>query len=511
MASVYKRAGAKKYTITYKDHNGKRRELLGCADKQASEKIANKLEADVMYRKRGLIDPAQEKLAENDRRSLEECVEAFRDYLDSKGGTDKHIAGTISYILAIIRECNFTTPATLDANRVTEYLARLRRSGFNTRTYNTKRGLITVKVPFGVRAYNAHITAIKSFTRWLHTTGQSRADAMITLKRDTKGERMDKRHPRRAMTDGEIAHLIHAAENGPDYMNMTGHDRAVLYRLALGTGFRALELRSLTPANFDLADKNNATATVLACYSKRGRDDHQVIRAELAELMAGYIMETRKHPNTRLFDMPEKNSEMIKADLERARTLWIKEAKTDAEREGRERSDFLRYKDSNGLAADFHALRHTFITNLARAGVSPKVAQTLARHSTITLTMDRYTHILNGDLRTALNQLPDFCQEGQELQKTGTDDQSPPGGLQRRLQHLNCPEGQNPSLPVMGETADDLPYAENQESVILSRNDPSDPVYQDLSLPATPEPSTASRRSRTYDPLIKSQLLYQLS
>ena len=40
--------------------------------------------------------------------------------------------------------------------------------------------------------------------------------------------------------------------------------------------------------------------------------------------------------------------------------------------------------------ADFHALRHTFVSNLANS----KMAQPLARHSTITLTMDRYTHSL---------------------------------------------------------------------------------------------------------------------
>ncbi len=40
-----------------------------------------------------------------------------------------------------------------------------------------------------------------------------------------------------------------------------------------------------------------------------------------------------------------------------------------------------------------HALRHTFISNLARAGIHPKTAQALARHSTITLTLDRYSHV----------------------------------------------------------------------------------------------------------------------
>jgi integrase len=42
---------------------------------------------------------------------------------------------------------------------------------------------------------------------------------------------------------------------------------------------------------------------------------------------------------------------------------------------------------------DFHALRHSYITHLARLGVHPKHAQQLARHSTITLTMQAYTHL----------------------------------------------------------------------------------------------------------------------
>ena len=51
------------------------------------------------------------------------------------------------------------------------------------------------------------------------------------------------------------------------------------------------------------------------------------------------------------------------------------------------------YVDVNGLFADFHALRHTFITNLGRHGVPLVAAQKLARHSTPVLTAARYTHI----------------------------------------------------------------------------------------------------------------------
>ena len=63
---------------------------------------------------------------------------------------------------------------------------------------------------------------------------------------------------------------------------------------------------------------------------------------------------------------------------------------------------------------DFHALRHTFITNLAQAGVHPKTAQALARHSTITLTMDRYTHALQEDQTRALDVLPSLRGRGDD-------------------------------------------------------------------------------------------------
>jgi hypothetical protein len=80
------------------------------------------------------------------------------------------------------------------------------------------------------------------------------------------------------------------------------------------------------------------------------------------------------------------------------------------------------YRDENGRVADFHCLRHSFITNLASGGIHPKVAQTLARHSTIGLTMDRYTHQYAGDEVAALDVLPDLDAPTIETAKaTGTD------------------------------------------------------------------------------------------
>jgi len=87
-------------------------------------------------------------------------------------------------------------------------------------------------------------------------------------------------------------------------------------------------------------------------------------------------------------------------------------------------------RDEAGRVIDFHALRHTFITRLARSGVTPKVAQALARHSTITLTLDRYAHMALADTSKALAILPaiptgDTAEgpedEAQQVAATGTD------------------------------------------------------------------------------------------
>ena len=59
---------------------------------------------------------------------------------------------------------------------------------------------------------------------------------------------------------------------------------------------------------------------------------------------------------------------MIQRDLKAARDTWVEEAGGDAERKVREESDFLRYVDDSGRFADFHALRHSFISLITQGG-----------------------------------------------------------------------------------------------------------------------------------------------
>jgi hypothetical protein len=113
---------------------------------------------------------------------------------------------------------------------------------------------------------------------------------------------------------------------------------------------------------------------------------------------------------------------MMRADLEQARNEWLAaDSLSDEERANREKSDFLKYQDSSGRFADFHANRHTFITNLSRAGVSAKTAQTLARHSDVRLTLGVYSHTNMAEKKEAISRL------GGLWERFGSDSESQSG------------------------------------------------------------------------------------
>jgi len=54
---------------------------------------------------------------------------------------------------------------------------------------------------------------------------------------------------------------------------------------------------------------------------------------------------------------------------------------------------------------DFHALRHSFVSALAAAGVGPKELQELARHSDPRLTLGVYAHARPARLAAAVETL----------------------------------------------------------------------------------------------------------
>ena len=394
MASLFKRDGKGPWRIAYADWDPKtgrkrrREHSTQQGDKSIAAQEAARLEAEARQhkqeaddltelRRRGLSDPVAERLADHSLTPLTTHLEAYRAVLEGKGDTADHIATTVSACRAIIAACGFVFPSDLDPVAVSRWVTGQRKPPKATGDGKER------KAP-APRTINRKLGALKSFSRWLWETERIRTDPMVQVHK-LNGQ-TDRRRRRRAFTEDEIGRLLAAAEHGPDVMGMAGHDRAMLYRIALGTGLRANELRTLTPQSFYLSKLDGAKVVVEAAYSKHRRRDVLPIRRDLAEAVAAFI--EGKSPAEPLFPtMPPRPAKMLLVDLANARP-WIPET------------------DTKGRILDFHCTRVTYITRLARAGVSPAVAKTLARHSTITLTMDVYTDIAEGDERAALSKLP---------------------------------------------------------------------------------------------------------
>lgn len=186
----------------------------------------------------------------------------------------------------------------------------------------------------------------------------------------------------------------------------------MLYILAAWTGLRRGELGSLTLRNFRLNAKP-PTVTVAAAYSKHRREDRQILHPDIVRRFRRWLTDRKPEPDEILFPISERargvdrrTSKMMAQDLLVARNAWLQDLPDAKTGRHREASDFLKYKDSHGRFADFHSLRHTFITNLCKADISPKTAQTLARHSDIRLTMNVYSHVDEQEQADAIGKLP---------------------------------------------------------------------------------------------------------
>jgi hypothetical protein len=85
------------------------------------------------------------------------------------------------------------------------------------------------------------------------------------------------------------------------------------------------------------------------------------------------------------------------------------------------------YETGTGVI-DFHALRGTYVSHLVASGASVKVCQTLARHSTPSLTIGIYAKASVHDLTGAVEALPDLnaaAPRTEALAATGTDRVTP--------------------------------------------------------------------------------------
>lgn len=114
-----------------------------------------------------------------------------------------------------------------------------------------------------------------------------------------------------------------------------------------------------------------------------------------------------------------------KQSLGAACHAWLKGAKSNtAEAERQSELTLPCHVDNAGRFGDFPSLRHTFISNFTGCSVHLKVAQQLAQHSTITLTMGRYSHFGLIDMTAELSVLPKIMPPGRSTKPSDFGDGS---------------------------------------------------------------------------------------
>ena len=380
--------------IALNDHLQRELRIPATSDKAASAEMGRKIERLVALRVAGMgldeeltrfVAGLPSKVRDRLRRkgvlvgaaasvgqSIANELREFRSHLVAKGTSETHVELVVGRVSRALGAWTRWTDITTDALQARIFELKTREN-------------------LSHQTFNFYASAVNQFGRWLARNRRASENPAELLSKLNVA--VDRRHDRRALSLDEIRALLLAARKGAKRAGMSGPERELFYRLALETGLRVSEIRSLTVGSFDLK-AGHPRVLVVAAYAKGERKDNIPIPRVLAASFAAYFGDRKLEESA--LPLPSANSvtKHLKKDLKAAGVI---------------------YRDDKGEFADLHALRHSYITNLANAGVAPKVVQLLARHSTIRLTMDRYTHVESRSLLDAVANLPDLLNNPSEV------------------------------------------------------------------------------------------------
>lgn len=219
------------------------------------------------------------------------------------------------------------------------------------------------------KTLNDYLDAISEFFNWMLQQEKVLKNPLKGVGRvETRGNEVRKR---RASNDDELRRLLAVAGQ-----------RKAAYVTAMFTGLRRDELETLQWGKVNL-DAVKPFLLTRSSTSKNHKEEviwlHKDVVTVLREIRP-------QHPSSSALVFGHVPSmDELRADLQAAD---------------------IPYKDEEGRQADFHSLRHTFNTNMAKAGVHVRLAMQLMRHSDIKLTTKVYTDAVQLPTAGAIEMLP---------------------------------------------------------------------------------------------------------
>ena len=394
------------YTAKYRDGSGiVREEATGCRSKDGAQAVLSEMMARAAKVAAGVMSAEESAAADWSGVPMAEHIKDFLSHLEGAGRTPVHVGRFRCHLNRVVESCKWNRLQDANRRKLEAFLAD------------------TVKDGLSFRTRNAILTACVSFGNWLVRDGRMMDNPFKGIAK--LNERTDRRHVRRVLTDKEIAALLDAAEARPlhaalhgnrgdkpanltdgtlEALRLLGRERRLFYAVLLETGLRLNEARTLRVRELHL--DGQAHIDVAPENEKARRGARLPLREALAREIGQHLTERLK--------VQQRAAQAAKRPIP-VQLSVDSPAFPDAPSNVRVLDADLAFagiakRDAAGRVVDFHAMRHTYGTRLARGGVSLQLAQRLMRHSTPALTSNLYTHLDMGDMHGAMASLPDLPQ-----------------------------------------------------------------------------------------------------
>jgi len=444
---------ASTYSAQFRNGDGVvRRVATGCKSADAARAVLADLERRVEQVKSGIVTQAEVNVADHADTPVAEHVAAYVAALARKRGkgarrmvSPVHVANVRHNLRLVIEECDFKRLRDLKRDAVERWVYRLLELP-DAGTVDDSGSVITNCRP-AARTVNAKLASLSALGNWLVESGRLTVNPFTRLRKLNEAD--DVRRQRRSLTANEIIRLLTVAQLRPvaeygrptvhlvaaagpaksratwtreeltfetivaaadrgrsclradvaERLEWSGRERALLYAVLVTTGLRKGELAALSVGDVQL-DGELPVIMLRGADAKNGQRATLPLQADVAAQLGAWIDEKtqavcrqrvgvagvmRPQADMPLFNVPTGLIRILDRDL---------------------RAAGIPKRDDRGFTIDVHAMRGTFGSMLAAAGVSPVVLKELMRHKRIETTLKHYVDPRLLDVAAAVAKLP---------------------------------------------------------------------------------------------------------